>query len=92
MTVDEQLHYWGGFFLALPYRFLGQDFRDLRVYDIDIWAFNREWRQNLKGKNPNYPMSNAQLNEAKAWGKGARAALRVGTPYPSPPYPPEVSV
>jgi hypothetical protein len=87
MTADSLLHSLGGFAMALPWSFLPKSYRLDRLRDIDLYAYNREWQQNLAGENPNDPMSPHQIAEAKAWGVGARRALRlVGTPYPAP-YP-----
>jgi len=86
-TIDQQLHFLGGFAKASWRRCFTAKFSTTIIHEIDVWAFDREWAQNLKGKNPNYPMSAHQLAEARAWGKGARFALGLDEPYPSPPYP-----
>lgn len=88
MTWDEFLHAAGGAVKALPFAGLSKDLRRARLFQIDVAGWEREWKQNLAGENPNDPMSPHQIAEAKAWGVGARRVLRLeGQPYPSPPYP-----
>ena len=82
MSWDNLLHWLGGFAKAAPYRLLSNEMKVARVLVIDQWAFDREWEQNLGGQNPNDPMSNHQIEEAKAWGKGARCALGVDVDFP----------
>ena len=56
------------------------------IVALDRWAYEREWKQNQEGENPNDPMSDKQIKEAKAWGRGARKARGVNPPF-YPPYP-----
>lgn len=81
MTWDEWLHWFGGFFKALPHRRLTYDQRVAAAQAIDRYGWNREVAQHDETLTPH------QVAEARAWGKGARAALRVVTAWPSPPYP-----
>lgn len=83
MTNDERLHWLGGFIKMLPYLGVGRFQKFAVIADLDRWAFNREWEQNLAGQNPNPLLSDKQLREAKAWGKGGRWALRCWPAYPS---------
>jgi hypothetical protein len=83
VTTDERLHYLGGFFKALPARCVSRSRREQRLTEIDLFGFYREWEQNLKGQNPNVPMSSHQLAEASAWGAGARAVLGHLVPRPA---------
>jgi len=84
MTTDERLHYIGGYLKALPWRFVRGVPRQIdRIREIDQWAFDREWQQNLAGEDVNETLSEHQLREAMAWGHGARAALCVFPYWPS---------
>ena len=84
---DYRSHYFVGFLRGLMLR--GRRDIDARteIMRLDQWAYYREWRQNLKGKNVNEVLSDRQLREAKSWGAGARVAAGIKEPYPSPPYP-----
>lgn len=77
-------HYTAGYLLGL---IMPRDQRAAHIADLDRWAWQREWRQNLKANHPNETLSAHQLKEAAAWGAGARQSTGVDTPYPSPPYP-----
>ena len=83
MTLDETLHYLGGFTKAAWRRCFTSKFSTTIIYEIDVWAFNREWAQNLAGQHPNDPMSQHQIDEAGAWGAGARQALGIDPPRPA---------
>ena len=76
MTLDELLHFIGGALLALPSRFTCtlEEQREV-IREIDMFGIEREWKQNLKGTTPNEFLSDHQLDEAEAWGKGARKVL-----------------
>jgi len=80
-------HYFVGFLRGLTLR--GRQDIDARaeIVKLDLWAFDREWRQNLAGKHPDPQLSARQLREAAAWGAGARYAVDLNVPYPTPPYP-----
>ena len=80
-------HYAIGFAYGLALRVASKNAAEAEIMDLDIWAWDREWEQNLKGKNPNNPMSEKQVKEARAWGEGARKARGVNPPFPIPPYP-----
>lgn len=76
-----------GYVLGLGMRLLSSHHAARRIRQLDLWAWDREWKQNQAGENPNDPMSPHQVAEAKAWGEGARLARRVNPPFPVPPYP-----
>ena len=86
MTKDERLHYLAGWIKGFFWRFKSEAKTLEKIRELDIWAWEREWEQNLAGQNPNDPMSDHQVSEAKAWGKGARDATGLNPPYPVPPY------
>ena len=68
---------------ALPWKALPKAARIARIREIDQDAFDREWRQNLAGENPNPTLSRKQLDEAIAWGNGARTCLGIWVAFPS---------
>ena len=78
-----------GIAYGLGLRFRSKQRATAAILALDLWAYNREWEQNLLGENPNDPMSPHQLAEARAWGEGARAARGLNPPFPVPPYPSE---
>jgi hypothetical protein len=85
---DWRSHYTAGLLYGLRLRVIADPWeRRSRLRSFDLWAFDREWRQNLAGKHPNAELSAKQLREATAWGAGARRAAGFDEPYPSPPYP-----
>ena len=84
---DWRSHYAVGFTYGLTLRLLSKTVAEQKIVELDIWGWEREWEQNLKGENPNDPMSSHQIEEAAAWGKGARAARGLNPPLPVPPYP-----
>lgn len=86
MTTDERLHYLAGFIKGTFWRFLSKAKTLEKIRELDIWAWNREWAQNLKGDTVNDIMSDHQVSEARAWGRGARDAAGLNPPYPVPPY------
>lgn len=82
MTWDQRLHYWGGYWMALPWWFRFMAERLKRLEQIDLYGWAREVAQHDPQLTPH------QIEEAKAWGLGARKALRLpAVPFPSPPYP-----
>ena len=84
MTWDERLHYIGGYFKALPARPRSRGAHIARCRVIDAWAWDREVAQHDPDLTPH------QIAEARAWGRGARAAVNLrGLPWLAP-YPPEV--
>jgi len=83
---DWRAHYVVGYTIGLALHFVPVAKAKQKIVELDLWGWNRELEQNLKGKNPNDPMSDHQIEEAKAWGKGARDATGLNPPYPSPPY------
>jgi len=85
-TTDEALDYAAGFAYGLGLRFLSASKATAKIVALDVWAWDREMAQNLEGENPNFPMSDKQVAEAKAWGAGARKARGLNPPYPVPPY------
>jgi len=83
-----RIHYHVGFIYGLFSRGQSDEQKRIDIQSLDIWGYDREWEQNLKGQNPNDPMSDHQIQEAAAWGAGARRAAGVeDLPYPQPPYP-----
>lgn len=70
----RQLHWLAGFALGIPYRFLPKDVRQARLAELETWAFAREQRQNLAGKDPNEHLSEKQVAEAVAWGNGFKVS------------------
>lgn len=86
---DWRSHYAAGYLYGLTLRAYWPSVAIHKIRELDKWAWEREWKQNLAGQNPNDPMSPHQVEEAKAWGKGARKACRLNPPYPVPPYYPE---
>ena len=82
MSKDSILHALGGAAMALPWALLPRSTRRGRLFWIDLWAWEREVAQHDPDLTPH------QIEEAKAWGVGARRVLRLkGEPYPSLPYP-----
>ena len=79
-------HYLGGYLWGLTLLGTPARIRDA-IERLDRWAYDREWRQNLKSNTPNAELSAHQLKEAMAWGAGARGAVSLDATYPSPPYP-----
>jgi len=79
-------HRFAGFLFGLTLRLRSEAKATELILDLDRWAYEREWIQNWEGENPNDPMSEHQIAEAKAWGLGARAARGIDPPFPSPPY------
>jgi hypothetical protein len=67
-------HYAAGYALGLVWRFAPTFWRVAQADRLDRWGYDREWKQNLAGQNPNDPMSTHQLAEAFAWGNGFRRA------------------
>lgn len=80
-TLDEKLHFIGGFFKAIRFYWCSFLRRQSKVREIDLYGWAREVEQH----DPN--LTPPQIAEARAWGLGARAALRVNPPFPQPPYP-----
>jgi len=87
MTTDERLHWLAGYARGLTLLFVSSSRAKAAIQSLDLWAWEREWEQNLAGENPNDPMSARQVAEARAWGLGARASRGVNPPFPVPPYP-----
>ena len=83
MTLDETLHFIGGFWKAMPARFASSGAKQRQIFDIDLWAWSRELAQH-PGDDVLTPH---QIAEAMAWGRGARVCLRINPAYPVPPYP-----
>lgn len=79
-------HYFAGWLYGHTLAVFSDEKAAKKIVALDIWGWNREWEQNLAGQNPNDPMSDHQIEEAKAWGKGARKARGVNPPLPTPPY------
>jgi len=84
---DWRSHYAVGYAYGMTLSILSDVGAAAKIVALDLWAYEREWQQNLEGENPNDPMSDKQIQEAKAWGLGARKARGVNPPQPSPPYP-----
>jgi hypothetical protein len=77
-------HYFTGYVYGLLLRFEGDENTRESILALDQWAYEREWAQNQAGQNPNDPMSPHQMEEAAAWGAGARAATKItDLPYPA---------
>ena len=83
---DHRTHYTIGYLYGATLAVLSDEKAAKKIVALDIWAWNREWKQNLEGENPNDPMSSHQVEEAVAWGKGARKSRGINPPYPVPPY------
>lgn len=81
MTTDERLHFLGGWFKGLPWRWASYHARLARVYEVDRWAWAREVAQHDPDLTPH------QIREAAAWGAGTRAAVRLPAAPWAPPYP-----
>ncbi len=79
-------HYFAGWLYGVTMARESVAERKVAIWNLDLWAYNREWQQNLKANHPNAKLSEHQTREAMAWGAGARAAAGVFPPYPSPPY------
>lgn len=86
---DWRSHYVAGYAYGLVLKTLSLSDGALgkRILDLDLRGWEREWKQNLKSKNPNTVMSEHQVQEARAWGQGARKSTGLNPPFPSPPYP-----
>jgi hypothetical protein len=68
--------------MALPYVFSSLRIRLRELRRIYFFGWDREVAQH----GPD--LSEPQIAEARAWGRGAARPLRlVGTPAPTPPYP-----
>jgi hypothetical protein len=78
---DWRSHYVVGFAYGLTLRVLPKVKAEQKIVELDIWSFNREVRQHDPDLTPH------QIQEAQAWGKGARAARGLNPPLPVPPYP-----
>ena len=85
---DWRSHYVVGYAYGLTLKTLklSNDKIEKRIQDLDAWGYKREWEQNLNANNPNDVMSEHQMQEAKAWGKGARKSSGLNPPLPTPPY------
>jgi hypothetical protein len=81
VTLDERLHYLGGFFKALPLRFASRRKRIARIREIDLFGWEREVEQH------DLDLNDHQIREAAAWGVGARDALRLPALAWDLPYP-----
>jgi len=84
---DFRSHYTAGYLYGLTLHLDWDGVASKKIQALDVWAWNREWEQNLKGQNPNDPMSDHQVKEARSWGEGARKARGINPAFPSPPYP-----
>lgn len=84
---DWRSHYTVGFAYGIALRATPKAYAEKKIIELDHWAWEREWEQNLVSTHPNEIMSAHQQQEARAWGDGARAARGVNPPRPSPPYP-----
>lgn len=84
---DWRSHYVAGYLYGVTLCVFSDEKASQKIVELDIWAWNREWEQNLEGENPNDPMSPHQIQEAKSWGQGARSARRVNPLLPTPPFP-----
>lgn len=83
---DWRSHYTVGYLYGMTLSVLSDEKAAQKIVKLDIWGWDREWEQNLKGVNPNDPMSAHQIEEASAWGKGARKARGINPTQPNPPY------
>lgn len=81
-----KIHFHAGYLYGLTLHFDWDSVAIHKIRELDKWAWQREWEQNLKGKNPNNPMSEHQIKEASAWGAGARKARGLNPPYPKEYY------
>lgn len=84
---DWRSHYTAGFLYGLGLRLVREADAEQDILNLDLWGYAREWDQNLRGENPNDSLSSHQLQEAAAWGAGARKGRGIDLSYPSPPYP-----
>jgi len=78
---DWRSHYTVGYAYGLTLRFLSDAKAIQKIVELDIWGWNREVAQH------DSDLSLHQIEEAAAWGKGARSARDLYPPYPVPPYP-----
>lgn len=76
-------HWTVGYLYGLTLCVLPRKKAEKRIVKLDIWGWEREVKQHDPDLSPH------QIQEAKAWGQGARKARRVNPPLPSPPYPKE---
>ena len=84
---DHRSHYVVGFLYGLTLRSRSEVDRRTAIFQLDMWAWGREWAQNLKSNHPNEQLSEHQQREGRAWGLGARKACGItDLPFPSPPY------
>jgi len=78
---DWRSHYTVGFAYGVALRFLPDSKAEQKIVELDRWGWAREVAQH----DPD--LTQHQIEEAAAWGKGARAARRLNPPKPVPPYP-----
>ena len=78
---DWRSHYAVGFAYGLTLRLLSDERAERKIVELDILGWQREVAQHDPDLSPH------QIEEAAAWGKGARAARNLNLPLPVPPYP-----
>jgi hypothetical protein len=79
-------HYTVGYAYGLTLRTLSKSNIEKKILDLDLWGWDREWKQNLKSNSPHDVMSEHKMQEARAWGQGARKSSGLNPPFPVPPY------
>lgn len=78
---DWRSHYAVGYAYGLTLRVLSKASAEQKIVELDIWGWIREVAQH------DSDLTLHQIEEAKAWGAGARKARGVNPPLPVPPYP-----
>lgn len=71
-----------GWLLGLGLRLSPRHVAEKRIVALDLWAYNREWAQNMANKSPKKELSAHQREEAEAWGQGARKSSGLNPPLP----------
>ena len=78
---DWRSHYTAGFLYGVSLRIVSRSAAEQKIIELDLWAWNREVEQHDPELTPH------QIEEAMAWGRGARRGLGLSLPFPVPPYP-----
>ena len=78
---DWRSHYTVGYLYGITLCVLSDEKASQKIVALDLWGWEREVEQHDPDLTPH------QIEEAAAWGLGARKARGVNPPQPSPPYP-----
>lgn len=78
---DWRSHFTVGYAYGLTLKLVSKEKAIAKIIELDVWGWNREVAQHDPDLTPH------QIEEAMAWGAGARAARGVNPPFPVPPYP-----